>query len=309
MEHQISAVIRPGRPQPWIHFGGPSEYQWNCVDLPIANLPRELIGLRILHLTDLHFGPGWLRGLNKVIRDVNAANADLLLMTGDFVDNKCNAGPALRFARRFFSQLHSRLGNYAIVGNHDQDLLYRFARHAAAKGWIVPEPWPKRSKNGTILHSLPPIPPKLPNLNLFGHHLLDDQALRIEFNGATIELIGIRGASRDDLDHEFLNSVPAKQAESVRIILSHQPDNVLRLESLKADIILSGHTHGGQICLPGGRALLTHDSLPKRFASGIHRIGSTWLVVSRGLGYTKIPLRLFCSPEIVEIKLTRAESN
>jgi hypothetical protein len=149
------------------------------------------------------------------------------------------------------------------------------------------------------------IPPKLPKLRLFGHHLLDDHHERIEHNAATIEIVGLRGTDRDDLNRDFLRSLPPKAPKSIRIILSHQPDNARHLESVEPDLILSGHTHGGQICLPGGRPILTHDSLPRRFASGAHRFGPTWLVVSRGLGYSTIPARLFCPPEIVEIKLTR----
>jgi uncharacterized protein len=73
---------------------------------------------------------------------------------------------------------------------------------------------------------------------------------------------------------------------------------------LSPDLILSGHTHGGQVCLPGGYPLITHDALPRAYASGVHRIGQSWLVVSRGMGFAQFCLRLFCPAETLEIRLT-----
>jgi hypothetical protein len=72
---------------------------------------------------------------------------------------------------------------------------------------------------------------------------------------------------------------------------------------LEPDIYLSGHTHGGQICLPNGVPLLSHDSMPSRFKKGIHRIEHTWFVVSNGFGFTGLPFRVFCPAEVCELTL------
>lgn len=331
MEYHFSSVTpttratRTGRPSSWIQFWHPTDYQWKVVNLPVAGLPAELVGLRILHLTDLHFRPCWSPVYSEIIERINSANVDLILMTGDFVDDKINAGPSLRFANRFFSRLRSRLGNFTIFGNHDHDVLYRLARRAAEKGLISPEPWPRRRKESDNEPLGTSIPPRLPKIDLFVHSVLDDRRELIEYRGATIELIGFRGTSRNDFNSEFLRSLPGKQGGSVRIVLSHHPDSVRRLvraadgpgtvrlsrvgegdlssQGLDADVILAGHTHGGQICLPSGRAIISHDSLPKECVSGVHRFGSTWLVVSRGLGFSSIPVRVFCRPEIIELRL------
>ena len=90
------------------------------------------------------------------------------------------------------------------------------------------------------------------------------------------------------------------------IALGHYPDEVRRLDRLAPDLYLAGHTHGGQICLPGGRPILTHDSLPRHMAAGVHRVGGTWLAVSRGIGTTRLPVRLFAPPEIGLLALVRA---
>jgi predicted MPP superfamily phosphohydrolase len=108
------------------------------------------------------------------------------------------------------------------------------------------------------------------------------------------------------LDVDFVNSIPARRSGALRIVLSHFPDQLLRTRSLAPDLFLAGHTHGGQICLPGGWPILRHDSLPRRLCKGIHQVEKTWLVVGRGLGTTNLHIRLFCPPEVLEIQLKRA---
>ena len=74
---------------------------------------------------------------------------------------------------------------------------------------------------------------------------------------------------------------------------------------LQPDLYLAGHTHGGQICLPNERAILTHDSLPRTMCKGAHEINGTCLVVGRGFGFTTIPVRAFAPAEVVEVRLYR----
>lgn len=292
-----------GIPQPWINLHSPWPCRWTKIDLPIATLPQEFVGLRIIHISDAHFRAVWSDGWDRIIHRINAADADFIFMTGDFVDDKLDCQPALRCIKRFFSSLQSRFGNYAIFGNHDHDLLYQIGQQAAEDGLILPEPWPRRrrDKDGEPIGI--PVPPPLPALRIFGHHLLDDRRELLQFDQATFELIGFRGTSRADFNQPFLATIPLKTENSLRIILSHHPDNIRRLEGLNADLVLSGHTHAGQICFPNGYPLMSHDSLPKNCASGLHRFAYSWLNVSRGLGFSSLPVRLFCPPEITEIQL------
>ena len=100
--------------------------------------------------------------------------------------------------------------------------------------------------------------------------------------------------------------VGEKPANSVRIALSHYPDTILCTEFLKPDLYLCGHTHGGQICLPGRIPILRHDKLPRRLCSGVHRFHDTWMITSRGFGFSSmVPLRVFCPAEVGEITLVR----
>ena len=94
-------------------------------------------------------------------------------------------------------------------------------------------------------------------------------------------------------------------ARTVRIVLSHYPDHLLRTRHLHPDLFLCGHTHGGQVCLPGGYPILRHDSSPRRLCTGIHWIERTWMVVNRGFGFSGMPVRLFCPAEVLDLRLTR----
>jgi len=78
-------------------------------------------------------------------------------------------------------------------------------------------------------------------------------------------------------------------------------DHDRRIRPLAADFFLAGHTHGGQICTPWGWPLITHDRMPRRYCKGVHRFDGTWYIVSRGLGFAGVPVRINCPSEVAEI--------
>jgi len=100
--------------------------------------------------------------------------------------------------------------------------------------------------------------------------------------------------------------IPPRADGALRIALNHFPDTIHSLlpPPIAPDVILSGHTHGGQICLPGGVPIIKHTWLPRRLVSGIHRFGDTWLVIGRGFGFAKWQVRTFCPAEVIELRLT-----
>jgi predicted MPP superfamily phosphohydrolase len=128
----------------------------------------------------------------------------------------------------------------------------------------------------------------------------------LSFGDASIELIGLPGYLRIKLPPDFADSMPPPpdaKSGMIRIVLSHFPDHLRRTETLQPHLFLAGHTHGGQVCLPGRIPIIKHDKLPRRWCSGIHRVGETWLVVNRGFGAGNPQVRLFCPPEVIEIEL------
>jgi predicted MPP superfamily phosphohydrolase len=255
--------IQRGR---WRQYQSLYGWEWTHARLPVQNLPASLGGLRLIHLTDLHMRDHWPVGLDAILERIAANPPDLVLFTGDFVDDKSDYRPALPYVCRFLENLTSRLGTYAIVGNHDG-----LALSAALADQPVT--------------------------------LLNGQRLRLDHRDAQIELIGLPGPFRYDLSDAFIQSMPPPAAGIPRIVLSHFPGHFPAAAPLRPDLFLAGHTHGGQICLPPGIPILRHDPMPRRLCHGIHRLSDAWYIVGRGVGFSGFPLRLFCPNQVIEIEL------
>jgi uncharacterized protein len=255
-------VLRRG---PWLQFGSPHQFEWARLHLPIAGLHPRLAGVRLLYLTDLHLRSRWHRAYDDLVARVAVDPPDLIAIGGDIVESKFNPTSELVTAGRLLKQLPSRLGCFTILGNHDGDLIG-------------------------------------PYLASWGVTLIDGRRATLRDGDAAIELIGGPGIMRQDIDTSGIVSLGAPEPGVLRIALSHFPDVTPRIiEAIAPHLALAGHTHGGQMCLPGGIPLLTHDRLPRRQCKGLHRIGDSWLLVGRGFGYAQLRIRTFCPAEVVEV--------
>jgi predicted MPP superfamily phosphohydrolase len=251
---------------PWLQLRVPHGFEWNRYELAVDGLRPELDGFRIVHLSDLHFKSFWSRTYELLLGRVNRARADLILISGDFVDNKTKGVAETPYVMRLVEALRARAGVYGILGNHDGDLV----------GAYLPK---------------------------CGVRLLDNERAEPV---PGIEVVGSTAVSREDFDRDAMRSLPPKPPGGVRIVMTHYPDTLLRLGEFHPDVVLAGHTHGGQVCLPGGYPIISHDHLPRDLSRGVHRIAGTWLVVSRGLGYASLPVRVFCPAEVIELVLRPA---
>ncbi|HEX8341955.1 MAG TPA: metallophosphoesterase, partial [Tepidisphaeraceae bacterium] len=213
----------------------------------------------------VHVHRTWMPAWTALHERLAADPPDLILVSGDFVDDKADHRPALPLLRRFAGGLRARLGVWGVLGNHDTDLL----------PLRVDADWPVR--------------------------LLYNDIITLEHAGATLRLIGLHGIHNNDADDAVLASLPPRAPGVLTLALSHTPTQSMRLRG-KADVVFTGHTHGGQVCLPGGWPIITHDALSRRFASGMHRFDPDfWLSVSRGCGFSSYAVRVFCPAEVVEI--------
>jgi predicted MPP superfamily phosphohydrolase len=263
--------------------------------IPIKNLPGPLEGMVIVQLSDFHYD-GWRlsdRMLNEVVAVVQDINPDLIALTGDFITR--DPAPIYPLAARL-KQLPNRYGTYAVLGNHD--LMVKGARETVTLAL---------ERVGIRVLSNQVVMPTDHDLALVG-----------------LPLYGYRFCQFDP--SVVLNSLdPALP----RIVLSHNPDSAEVLQPWRVDLQLSGHTHGGQIVLPGlGNAPQLWDRfrglIPAEWRQGIpylsdecmqvvkhwewgmglHQVGENWLYVNRGLG-TYWPGRFLCPPEVTVLRLVR----
>lgn len=242
----------------------PRGFRYRRYEIEVSGLPEPLSGLRILHLTDTHLKPRWGRPYDALLERLAASPPDLILFTGDFIDDKCDHRPTLPVMQRFVRGLVAAAPTYAILGNHDPDILQPYVAE-------------------------------------LGVTFVSHRRMVVPIRGGWVELIGFPGTMRHQLDRAFLHALPPREVGLPRIILSHYPDLFPAAFPLDPDLYLAGHTHGGQICLPTGEPIVTHDRMPKRFAKGLHQIGHTWYHVSHGFGFTGLPFRVFCPAEAVEL--------
>jgi predicted MPP superfamily phosphohydrolase len=230
----------------------------NRLELPVRGLPPALSGLKVAQLSDFHFGPHIPPGyLENAVARAAAERPDLIALTGDFIDR----GPGyVSEAAHLFRGLKAPLGVYGVLGNHDFSVhTARGARKFAALDRAVSDA-----------------------LAAEGVTMLRNRGVRVEHNGAALHVAGVddlwSGAS--DLDAAFAGACD----DTPRVLLAHNPQTVEELGARRADLILSGHTHGGQINLPVlGRLLLNKKA--KRWAAGLYPHESGHLYVNTGVGF------------------------
>ncbi len=246
----------------------------------LARLPEAFHGFRIAQISDIHleeFTEPWF--LRLVLRRVNALRPDLVLLTGDFASMGPLPRPSgLRAAERCASMLPELTcpQRFAALGNHDNVL-------GAA--------------------------PVIAALESHGTPVLVNRYLPIERNGQRLWLGGLddpgTGSPRLDL------AIPAAQdsRDSPILLMCHAPDYidtiVQNAYGSRASLVLSGHTHGGQVRLPFLRPLVL-PPLGEKYVEGLFLFGLTQLYVNRGIGTTGLPFRLNCPPEITHITLQPA---
>jgi len=227
--------------------------------------------LRLAVLTDFHYDP-LCEGefMEKVVAQTNAAKPDLILLLGDFVSD--HPEPAAELLS-ILAKLKAPLGVRAVLGNHD---CWRGPRQIAKE------------------------------LHRNGIELLRNGLTRIRTADGQLTVAGLDSAWGGRPDQLFLATL---KTDERALMAHHEPDYIDQLQPQWRDKIglqVSGHTHGGQICAPGG-VVLRKVSCGINYTRGLYRISpKTELYVSRGIGTVSIHARLFCRPEIAILELTNS---
>ena len=245
------------------------------LDLNYSRLPRAFDGFTILHLSDLHIAH-WSGIERRMEAMVRSLDYDLLVITGDLAVSTKGA----RLLRDFLKRIRPGQETYAVFGNTEHKGRYGERRKA--------------------------------DLNFEGLRILNNEHLLIDRPGGRIVLAGVDDpfTQHDDLDKALVGAPD----DAFKLLIAHAPSIAGDAARAGIDLVLSGHTHGGQIRFPKIGAIYPHLHKYRRLVMGLFEgerlsrilkrdTGEMRVYVSRGIGISNLPLRFLCPPEIVHLTL------
>jgi len=230
----------------------------------LNRLPRAFDGFRIVQLSDIHHGPFSSREqIERAVETANRLKPDIIALTGDYISKERQyAAPCAEMLGR----LEARHGVYAVMGNHDH--------------WV----------DAALLTDL---------FRAEGITVLTNEGMHFEKDGAAIWLAGVDDymVGLEDLSLALAGA----RDEEMKLLLAHNPIVLRRAARASVDLVLSGHTHGGQVAIRGERSASGRPR--RRVMKGLVRQGNTQIYVNRGLGTVVLPIRYGCPPEISLLEL------
>ena len=237
-------------------------------DIWLRRLAPPHEGLRIVHLTDIHhslYTP--LDDVQRAVHLSNRLRPEIVALTGDYV----TLSPDYIWpVAEALGKLRARLGVFAVLGNHDFDVDANEITHALRSQHI---------------------------------HVLRNSHRVLRHGSAALWVIGVDDVwyGADDL-RGALRSVPTRDP---KVLLCHNPLGIHRAAAHGIDLVLSGHTHGGQVRLPVVGSVYGRSKLGVRFVDGWNRLDGTQIYVNRGIGKVLLPVRVACPAEIACLRLRK----
>src|ERR1043166_921646 len=236
--------------------------------IQLRRLPRQLDGFRVVQLSDIPHSPFTSREqIERAVETANSLQPDIVALTGDYVSKeRAYAAPCAELLGR----LRARHGVYAVLGNHDH--------------WT----------DAALITDL---------FRAEGITVLVNEGMRFEKNGAAIWLAGVDDTmvGLEDLPLALAGS----RSQEFKLLLAHNPIILRRAAQAGVDLVLSGHTHGGQVSLRTDRNASGRPR--RRLLKGLARRAETQIYITRGLGTVVLPVRFGCPPEVSLLELRTAE--
>ncbi len=239
------------------------------IDVPVADLPPALAGLRIVQISDLHVGPT-IKGpfVERLVSRVQELQPDLIAFTGDLADGTVQQ---LAPHTAALGRLAAPLGVYYCTGNHEY--------------YSGVEEWTAQARR-------------------LGFDVLINEVRHIDRGGGRLAVAGATDFSAGEMvpghASDPAGALAGSDGADVRILLAHQPRSIEAASRAGCHLQLSGHTHGGQF-VPWKYAV----RLQQPFIAGLHKVRDTWIYVHRGTGYWGPPLRLGAPSEIAVLTLVQ----
>ena len=251
-------------------FIGRDEFEVKEVDFRVKDLPPDLEGLRIAQLTDLHYGPHLSpRDLRRVIAMANELRPHVGVVTGDLITT--DEDPLLECIDAL-AAFRADAGVYGCLGNHETfaECEGLTTRYCAGKGI----------------------------------RMLRNEVDSLRFGDAKLHLAGVDYQQK--ANPYLVGASSLVRPDGVNLLLSHSPDVFPKAAELGYDLVVSGHTHGGQVTLEIVEQTVNAGHFFTPYVVGEYRIGDAGLYVSRGVGTVNLPMRIGALPEVTLLRLTRA---
>ncbi len=266
VSHAIIVSILRASGTYWRGRANAARVRLRANDVYSPQVPVGFDGFAILHLTDLHADMS-AESIAETTRLVSSLQYDLCVLTGDYRGR--TYGPYHPSLRNMLPLCQALKGDvYGVLGNHDTIRM-------------------------------------VPDLERMGIRMLLNECTRFERSGCQIFLAGIDDAHfyRVDNIEKATADIPR---EAFSILLSHTPETYRQASHAGFDLLLAGHTHGGQICLPGGIPIVLSSDLPRRMGKGAWRYNGMAGYTSVGAGACGVPVRFNCAPEVTLHRLHRS---
>jgi predicted MPP superfamily phosphohydrolase len=263
-----------------LSYGRRIEPTWlevNRLTIPVRDLPEPFEDFRVVHLSDLHAGRHVPRTfLEEAIDLALAQDGDVVVVTGDFVHKGYRH---VDTAAKAVGRLRARHGVYAVLGNHDFSVrnALGFRRY--------------RGLHKAVAEALAGR----------GVDVLRNRSVSLSREGQAVHLCGLDDLWSRECDPEAaFRDVPL---DAPRLVLAHNPQTIHRLDAHRCDLMLSGHTHGGQVDWPGlGRLVLSRTA--RAFAAGLYRHRTSLVYVNKGVGFG-FRFRFNVRPEVAVLTIRR----
>ena len=242
-----------------------SNFDVRCRELLLPRLPAALDGFRILQLSDIHAG-AFPELAGRVAEKIRGLKADVCVLTGDyFFEHSTPAAEVYAALEEILGAVKTRYGVVGVLGNHDTIEAVR------------------------LLESL-------------GVKVLLNDVWEVENNGESLCFVGL-----DDPHYYGCDDLPGAmkkaRGDALKILLVHSPELAEEASEQSIDLYLCGHTHGGQVCLPGIGPLVLQANCRRRYKRGLWRCGGMVGYTSRGVGPSGVAVRFNCPPEITVFEL------
>lgn len=249
-----------------IHLGN-NVIDTTVLEISSKKLPHSFDGYTIVHISDLH-NKNFGHNQNRLINKIKKQSPNIIVITGDLVYKRSDD---ISNSVEFINEVVKIAPVYFVTGNHENSF-----------------------KNFDYIKEV---------LNNSGVVILQNESIKLYFQDDFITLHGINDCKKRKVVSNTLSKMNICK-NNYNILLSHRPELIDIYSSYEYDLVFSGHAHGGQIRIPFIGALFSPEQgLFPKYTSGKHQLKNTTEVISRGLGKSIIPIRIFNNPEIVVCKL------